>query len=211
MTQIVSLEEKANNLPASPMQEQYQLAEMFIKSKAIPSSYNTPEKVMVGIQRAKELGMSPLAGLASLPMISGIPSPSVHLLVAKARQAGIRFTILKDGEKVYEPVLDANGQEVLDEDGKVKLKADLITTVQTSEYMNGRWFDNEISFRWSDAVKADLSGKDNWKRMPVIMMRARALAMAARFAAPESTLGLMSAEEMSDIHNVAYTPEDVKL
>ncbi len=41
------------------------------------------------------------------------------------------------------------------------------------------------------------------------MVRSRALALAARFAAPEATLGLMSAEEMSDIHNVAYTPSEV--
>lgn len=40
------------------------------------------------------------------------------------------------------------------------------------------------------------------------MLRARALAIAARFAAPEATLGLYSAEEMSDIHNVPYTPTE---
>jgi hypothetical protein len=214
MTQIATIEEKSLTveeksvtLPVTSIKEQYELAELFIKSKAIPPSYNTPEKVIVGIQRAKELKMPPLAGLANLPMISGIPSPSVHLLVSKAREAGIRFTLVKDAEKIFEPVLDANGEQIF-EDGKPKMKIDLITTIRTSEYAYGRWFDNEISYRWSEAIKAGLIEKDNWKKMPIIMLRSRALAMAARFAAPEATLGLMSAEEMSDIHNVPYTPQD---
>ena len=158
-TELNVVEKTTSEVSNYDAQGMYQLAEMFIKSKAIPPSYNTPEKVIVGIQRAKELGMSPLAGLADLSMINGIPSPSVHLLVAKARQAGIRFTIVRDAEKVFEPVLDANGEPVM-EDGKPKMKADIVTTVRVSEFVNGRWFDNEISYSWSDAVKAGLSTKD---------------------------------------------------
>jgi hypothetical protein len=142
------------------------LAKHLIASKALPAGYNTPEKVLVGIQRSKELGMSPLAGMANLSLINGIPSPSVHLLVAKARQAGVIFTIVKDFEKVFEPVLDASGNEQLDENGKPKVKADVITTIRTSQFKHGRWFDNDISYRWSEAVSAELTGKDNWKKMP---------------------------------------------
>ncbi|MCS7317198.1 MAG: hypothetical protein NZZ41_02595 [Candidatus Dojkabacteria bacterium] len=205
--EINNLDKQIADISSYDVKNMYQLAEIFIKSKAIPPSYNTPEKIIVGIQRAKELGLSPLAGLSNLPMINGIPSPSVHLLVAKARQAGIRFTIVRDAEKIYEPVLDANGEPVI-ENGKPKMKADLITTIRTSEFVNGRWFDNEISYRWSDAVKAGLADKDNWKKMPVIMMRNRALAIAARFAAPEATLGLLSADEVAEINNIDYVPSE---
>jgi hypothetical protein len=208
---VIQAEQAATKLEQfNSVEDIFALAKHLLASKALPPAYKSPEQVMVGIQRAKELGMSPLAGIASLPMINGIPSPSVHLLVAKAKQAGIMFSIVKDYEKIFEPIYDnATGEQAIDENGKPKIKADIITTIKTSEFKHGRWFDTEISCRWSEAVAAGWTTKDNWIKMARIMLRSRALAMAARFAAPEATLGLMSAEEMSDIHNVPYTPAEV--
>lgn len=141
------------------VQETLDFATHLIKSKALPPGYNTPEKVLVGIQRGRELGLSPLASLTNLALINGVPSPTVHLLVAKAKEAGVMFTIKKDFEKIFEPVFDANGDQVI-EDGKPKVKADVITTIQVSQFKHGRWFDNEISYRWSEATSADLVTKD---------------------------------------------------
>ena len=188
-----------------------QFAQYLIDSKVLPKAYDTPAKVIVGIQTAKELGLPPITGLKSLPMISGIPSPTVHLLVSLARKAGIKFTLVDDFKTIFEPVLNNDGTEKLDENNKPVLKKDIITTIRCSEYKEGRWFDSDISFRWGEAVSAQLTTKDNWSKYPRVMLRSRALSLAARFSAPEATCGLLTDAEQAEISNVPYVVEDINV
>lgn len=194
-----------------------EFAQSLIDAKVIPVAYKTPKMVLLGIQKAKELNMPPLAGLANLSIINGIPTPSVHLLVAKARDAGTIFELVKDYEPIYEEVLDKFGNPELVEDPKKpnsfipKMQKDIITTIRCNKFSNGKWFSSDVSFRLSEAIQMELTSKDNWKKMPRIMMRARAAALAARFSEPGATMGLMSDEEMSSIHNVEYTPSEVAI
>lgn len=189
-----------------------EFAQSLIDAKVIPSGYKTPEMVMIGIQKGRELGMPPLAALSNLSLINGIPSPSVHLLVAKAREAGSVFEIVKDYEAIYDPVLDLQGNPVMIEDTKApgtfvpQVKKDIITSIRVNQFKQGKWFSYEIGFRWSEAIMQELNKKDNWIKMPRLMMRARAMAIAARSAEPGATMGLYTDEEMSMIHNVPYTP-----
>lgn len=203
---ILTIEQKMN------LEQYYNISndviQDFINSKCLPSSYTSVASVRVGIARAKELGMPPLSGLCNLPMINGVPTPTTHLLVAKAREAGSEFVVLKDFEKIFEQVIDSNGNEVKNEDGTPKMKADIITTIEINTYVLNRWFTYQLSFRWSDAVAAELSSKSNWKKYPRYMMMARALARAARAAQPGATMGLMSAEEQSDLSNINIIPND---
>lgn len=185
-------------------------AKTLIESKALPPSYNTVPKIFVAIHKGRELGMGPMTSLSNFSMINGVPTPSVHLLLALARKAGIRFTILKDAEVVYTPVLDEVGKPVM-VDGVAKVIKDVVTTIRASEYYHGKWFENEFSYSWRDAEKAGLTTKDNWVKMPKIMLRTRCLAIAARASAPEATLGMLTDLEMSEIHNVAVEVKDVEL
>lgn len=55
-------------------------------------------------------------------------------------------------------------------------------------------------FSMEDAKKADLLSKDNWKKNPKAMLRARAIAEACRVVCPDSLAGMYCTEEISDVN-----------
>jgi hypothetical protein len=91
---------------------------------------------------------------------------------------GIQYKTIQDFEKIEE-----NG------------KSDFITTI---EFYRGNIVDR-ASFKWSDAVRAGWTTKDNWTKMPRHMLYARALALGAQRIAPDKILGLYTVEEMADV------------
>ena len=59
-------------------------------------------------------------------------------------------------------------------------------------------------FKMSDASKADLLDKDNWKKYPARMCDARAFTTGAREIAADITLGIYSVSELADQNNLKY-------
>jgi hypothetical protein len=58
----------------------------------------------------------------------------------------------------------------------------------------------EMSFTWDDAVRAELTGKQNWKRYPADMLKARAAVRLGRAAYQERLAGLYIADELEPTH-----------
>jgi len=173
-------------------QEAISFAEVLIASKLVPQSLKTPESVVAVILQGKELGFGPVTSLNNINNIQGKPTLSIHAIAAKISQAGIAYKLVQDFEEIVKQI-----------DGEDKI-VDRITTFEFYKKWNGETITNRVSYRWSEATKAGYTTKDNWQKMPRIMLRTRALTIGARIVAPEAILGLYETSEMADVKGVNY-------
>lgn len=170
------------------VEEMSKYAATLIESKLVPKSLSTPEKVITVILQGKELGFDPVTSLNNIHNIQGRATLSVHAIAALLKKAGISYKLIKDAETVGE------GDDL-----------DIVTTIRFYERFGNQIIENDISYSIKEAKKAGLMIKDNWKRMPKIMLRSRALAIGARFVAPHALLGVYETAEWADVQNVKYT------
>ncbi len=191
-TQVVSDDIKLSGF--STVGDALSFAKLLIDSKLIPSTLKTPDAVVAVILQGRELGFGPITSVNNINNIQGKPTLGVHAIAAKLAQAGLTYQLIKD----YEPETktDAEGKETI---------VDRVTTFRFFRMWNGRVIENDVSYRWSEATKAGYTIKDNWLKMPRIMMRTRALTVGARLVAPEAILGLYETSELADAKDVNYS------
>jgi hypothetical protein len=60
-----------------------------------------------------------------------------------------------------------------------------------------------VSFDMADAKRAELGGKDNWRKYPAAMLRARVISMGVRMVLPGVVVGIYTPEEVTD-----FLPDD---
>jgi hypothetical protein len=174
MSEVAKIEK---HLPSVPQNEMEQL-QILIDSKSLPSNIKTIEQAFTIAQFGKDLGMKPMQAFHQIYNIQGRLALSSKGLGALLWANGIQYKTIQDFEKIEE-----NG------------KSDFITTI---EFYRGNIVDR-ASFKWSDAVRAGWTTKDNWTKMPRHMLYARALALGAQRIAPDKILGLYTVEEMTDV------------
>lgn len=174
MSEVTKIEK---HLPSVPQNEMEQL-QLLIDSKSLPSNIKTIEQAFTIAQFGKDLGMKPMQAFHQIYNIQGRLALSSKGLGALLWANGIQYKTIQDFEKIEE-----NG------------KSDFITTI---EFYRGNIVDR-ASFKWSDAVRAGWTSKDNWTKMPRHMLYARALALGAQRIAPDKILGLYTVEEMTDV------------
>lgn len=145
-----------------------QQAEAYVKSGLLPMAINTPEKALVIMQKGKELGIPPMEAMSSINVIQGKPSVSPQLMLALARRT---------------KELENFSIEKTDKQATVKVK---------------RKGQNEvvIVFTIEMAAQMGLSTKENWKKMPGIMLQWRAVAENLRLTFPDAISGLYTYDEM---------------
>lgn len=164
----------------------------------LPKSLKKPEEVAMVVMAGQELGLNATSALRNIHLIQGMTALSVHAIAALLKKKGMTYKIVEDYLK-----LDANGNPI--EQGSDAKAVDVRTTIRFIEYFHGEIITNDISFTWSDAAKMDLTSKENWQRMPKIMLRNRCLAIGARFAAPDAFTGIYTLDEVADMKNVDYS------
>lgn len=174
---MADLAKVEKSLPSVPQNEMEQL-QILIDSKSLPSNIKTIEQAFTIAQFGKDLGMKPMQAFHQIYNIQGRLALSSKGLGALLWANGIQYKTIQDFEKIED-----NG------------KADYVTTI---EFYRGNIVDR-ASFKWSDAVRAGWTTKDNWVKMPKHMMYARALALGAQRIAPDKILGLYTVEEMTDV------------
>jgi len=174
MSELAKVEKQ---LPSVPQNEMEQL-QLLIDSKSLPSNIKTIEQAFTIAQFGKDLGMKPMQAFHQIYNIQGRLALSSKGLGALLWANGIQYKTIQDFEKIEE-----NG------------KSDFVTTI---EFYRGNIVDR-ASFKWSDAVRAGWTTKDNWTKMPRHMLYARALALGAQRIAPDKILGLYTVEEMTDV------------
>ena len=82
------------------LDEMFRFATGVVKSGLAPSSFKTPEAVMIAIQYGAEVGLSPMQSLQSLAVINGKPSLYGDALPALAWASGLMESLAEtiDGD-----------------------------------------------------------------------------------------------------------------
>lgn len=182
MTQATGTQLAVIDQPSAPLQprtetyepqsisEALQLAKVLVASRLLPRAITTPEQAFTIILAGKELGLTAMQSMRTIHVIEGKPTLAADLQVAlvKRSQSCGYFRLVKS---------DAN----------------------VATYETRRGDDPEptrLSFTIEDAQRAQLTSKDNWKKYPAAMLRARCASALARAVYPELVMGVYDPDEM---------------
>jgi hypothetical protein len=132
-----------------------QMAQVLSASGLVPTK--TPEATAAIMLKGAELGVPPMAAFSQISVIQGKPTVGSELQLALLARGQVTWSWLQDG---------SDGEAVIQFDRPGFGKA------------LGR-------FSMDDAKAAGLSGKDNWKKWPRNMLRARAISDGARQIGPD--------------------------
>jgi hypothetical protein len=158
---------------AAPMglEEQIHYAQAMAGASLLPEAYRkAPANILIAMQAAESLGITPFQAIQGIDVISGKMSLSAELMRALIQREGHYFRV---------DVLTANGCRLL-----VARKEDR-EDVQTFEYTR------------EDAKLAGLTGGNHAKH-PKAMMLARATTMAARAVFADVIGGFAATHELED-------------
>lgn len=146
-----------------------QMATTFIASGLLPKAVDKPEKAILIMMKGRELGISPLQALSGMYVVEGKVVIGAELMTAQVYRncPGGRLDIIETSNTVCEVEATRPGAK------PVRFK----TT-------------------WDDAVKAGVTGKDNWRKYPAQMLRWRTLSQAAKSVFPDAVAGLYTPDEL---------------
>lgn len=148
--------------PVTPWELLARQADVLASSAIIPRQYQgRPEDIIAAGLMGHELGWGVMTSLQLIHVVEGKPEVSAEGMVALIRRAGHSVT------------------------GTVSPEA---ATVQGRRGDNGD--EMTYTFTQEDAKRADLAGKQNWRRYPSSMLWARAVSQLARMLFPDVLLGV---------------------
>lgn len=164
-------------------------AKMFAASSLVPKEFQgNVANCAIGIDIAKRLGASPFMVLQNIDIIHGRPSFRATFLIAMVNAAG-RFEPLQ---------FKMDGTEG---------KPDRSCIAWTKSKADGATLEGpKITLEMAKAEGWSTKNGSKWLTMPELMLRYRAAAFFARLYAPDITLGMMTAEEISDTVERDVTP-----
>jgi 5'-3' exonuclease len=152
------------------LRQAHNLATGLAKSR-LYGKFPNPEAIMAVIIRGREMGLGALTALDSFHVIEGKPSPSAHLIIARAKAH-------PDCE--YFQCLETSGERAVWE---------------TKNRRNPK--PTRLEYTIEQAGRAGLTSRGgNWKARPDEMLRKTAGVQLARIEYPEAALGLYCPEEM---------------
>jgi hypothetical protein len=147
-----------------------EMAKTLVQTGFLPKQVDTPQKAFAIIQKGRELGIPAMYAFSNINVIEGKPTAGAELMLA---------LIYRDhgDDAIHIPEADA--------------------THCTIVYRRRNWGQPEtFTFDMEDAKRAGLTGKDNWRKFPGAMLRARAISAVARLAFPDSIGGMYTPEEL---------------
>jgi hypothetical protein len=161
------------------MDEMGRFCRAIVNSGLAPSSFQTPEQVMVAIQCGLEIGLPPMQALQTIAVINGRPSlfgdGALALAMAHQLWGGIEETHVAETNTAVCKVW----RFIRREDKTPKL------TLRT--------------FSEEDAKRAKLWGRSGpWSAYPKRMLQMRARSFALRDCFPDALRGVGISEEVSD-------------
>lgn len=171
------------------------VAMMLSKSTMVPEHFRGENNVgncIIALNYADRVGVDPFMVMQKMYIIHGKPAIEAQLQIALFNKSD-RFTTLK-----Y----------------KMSGAGDALTCVA---YAKDKDTDEEIE---GPPVSIELAKSEGWygkkgskwKTLPDLMLRYRSAAFFIRVYAPETTLGLYTSEELTDINDVIdVTPKDISI
>lgn len=175
MTQAI-VKSEAGTLAPGEWQAMREQAKALVSSGFLPKAINTPEKAITLAMAGRELGLGMMQAIRSLHIIDGKPVMSADLMAALVHRnvAGAMLRVETSDNEECVVVAARNG-------GKP----------------------TRFAFSLEDAKRAGLTNKDNWRKYPRAMLRARCLAEAVRATFPDALFGVYHPDELG-----AITTED---
>lgn len=143
---------------------------VYLRSGFLPSSVKTSEQAITIAMKGRELGVPPLQAFAHINIVQGKPVISSELMLA------LIYKNCPEADIAFENKDDA--------------------CLVTASRGRGKPI-SKFVFTMDDAKQAGLVGKDNWKKHPQSMLRARVVAAMARAIFPDCIMGC------------SYTPEEI--
>lgn len=145
-----------NSLARTDMGELKELAEIFVQSGAWPDVKNAAQ-AMIKIMAGRELGFAPLVSMAGVHFFNGKVTVGATLIAS----------LIKDSNK-YE-------YKIVEHDEKA-------CAVEFFQNINGELRSLGVPVRYTieDAAKAQLTGKDNWKKYTKDMLFAACIRQGSR-------------------------------
>ena len=151
-------------------------ADKLARSGVVPDTLKgKPEAVFAILCMGAELGLPPMLAINTINVIQGKPTQSAQLIVGRVLQKfpNALFKIVQDEKNLV-----------------VKVYAGRPGTDIKDAYV--------ATWDMAKAGAMGLTGKDNYKRQPITMLRARATSEAARAVFPDVVMGLYATEEFQD-------------
>lgn len=157
----------ANAAHALSLSDQWKFAETVANSSMVPKAYRgDPGGVLIAVNLGQQMGLSPAESMYRIHVIEGKPSASAELIASNVRRAGHKIRIHATNESATVRITRADEPD----------------------------YPSEVTWTIEDAKRAELTGKDNWRKYPRSMLRARAISECAREACPEALYGVTYVE-----------------
>lgn len=181
------IETNERGLVLRTLDDMYRFGQYVVASKMAPRGYDTPEKVIIGVQWGWELGLSPMQSLKNISVINNSPAVWGDAVPALCRRHPQFLGI----------------SERWDGQGETR-KCIVVMTRKDDANATTR------EFGYQDAKRAGLLSRDTYKNYPDRMYQCRARAWAARDCFADALMGLAIAEEVQDQQYLETTKPDIK-
>jgi hypothetical protein len=144
------------------------VADQMVKTGFLPKTIRTAQQAVMIMETGRELGIPPIESLRNIYIVDMKPALASQLMLSLLYRSGkIEDIKIEDNEKYCKVTMKRMGMSPY-------------TVVWTEE----------------DSRKAGLLYKDNWRKFPKSMYRARAISLCARAVAPDVIAGLYTPEEL---------------
>ena len=157
-------------VPQMNMNDKMQYAQALAQASLLPKQYQrNPGNVLLAVELGESLGIPPIQAINTVHVIEGKPSASSGLISALVRRAGHTLRVKGDDQSATAEIVRSDDPD----------------------------FTYSVTWDMGRARNAGVTGKDNWKKYPAAMLKARAITEVARDACQEALMG------------VQYTPEEL--
>lgn len=157
-------------VPHMNMNDKMQYAQALAQASLLPKQYQrNPGNVLLAVELGESLGIPPIQAINTVHVIEGKPSASSGLISALVRRAGHTLRVKGDDQSATAEIVRSDDPD----------------------------FTYSVTWDMGRARNAGVTGKDNWKKYPAAMLKARAITEVARDACQEALMG------------VQYTPEEL--
>lgn len=173
-------------LEPSTLTEAMHLASVLAKSTLLPRHLQgNPANVLLVMMRARQLGISMFEGMQHIHVVDGKTGMDAELMASLVQRASVtayvRLIESSDKVAIYEAKRRDHPEPI------------------------------RMSYRIEQAQRAGLTGKDNWRRHPEAMLRARCLSALIRANFQDCLSGVYSRDEAEEIAERGGSQTDLAL
>lgn len=143
----------------------------FQGSQLLPRHLRNPADLALVMHMGDVLGIDPRQAIWSMHVIEGKPSMSADLMAAVCMRSQACEYLMP-----------------------ITVSA---TRCEYAAKRRGWPAEVRMSFTWEDAQRAGLVGRDNWKKYPAAMLKARCLTMICRSTFPDLLAGVYDGDELA--------------